>query len=110
MILEEEKVRANFSKHDHDKDGEIDLVEIVDILGDLKFFSATGLDVMTRFGRNGRINFEQFWEGICTLAKESEQEDEDLEHLQEKEDKERYRSGSILYQGKVLYLSEDDEY
>jgi Ca2+-binding EF-hand superfamily protein len=108
--MDVEKVRANFNKHDHDKDGEIDLVEIVEILGELKIFSHTGLDVMTRFGRNGRINFEQFWDGICTVSKEDEQEDEDLEHVQEKEDKERYRSGSILFQGKVLYLSEDDEY
>lgn len=108
--MDNEKVKACFSKHDHDKDGFIDLVEIVEILRDIKFFHTTGLDLLTRFGRNGRMSLDDLMDGINTAIRENEEEDEDLEHLQDKEDKERYRSGSIIYQGKVLYLSSDDEY
>ncbi len=111
VVIDKGKTHALFSIHDHDKDGEIDLVQLVDILREMNVFYTTGLDIMTRFGKNGRMTFEEFWIGLWTTYKEEEEENEDLERTsQDKEDKERFRSGSIIFQGKVLHLSSDDEY
>jgi hypothetical protein len=107
-----EKARSTFNMHDHDKDGEINLVELVEIMGELNLYFTTGLEIMSRFGRKGRIKFEEFWEGTCKLERELQDEEDEMdsEPPEERDDSRGFRSGSIIYQGKLLTLSEDDEY
>lgn len=97
--------------HDHDKDGEINLVELLEIMGELNIYFTSGLEIMSRFGRKGRIKFEEFWQGTCTVEREIQEEEEEMEGEPGERDGDRtFRSGSIVYQGKLLTLSEDDEY
>lgn len=97
--------------HDHDKDGEINLVELVEIMGELNLYFTTGLEIMSRFGKKGRIKFEEFWEGTSTIERELQEEEDELESEPPEEREEgRFRSGSIIYQGKLLTLNDDDEY
>lgn len=103
-----EKARISFNMHDHDKDGEINLVELVEILGELNLYFITGLDIMSRFGNKGRIKFDDFWKGASTLNKEKQEEEEEYDN--DDDDGGRFRSGSIIYQGKVMELTDEDEY
>lgn len=109
---EKDKARSTFNMHDHDKDGEINLVELVEIMGELNLYYTTGLEIMSRFGKKGRIKFEEFWEGTCTIEREVQEEEDEMgaEPHDERDESGRFRSGSIIYQGKLLTLSDDDEY
>jgi hypothetical protein len=88
-------------------------VELVEIMGELNLYFTTGLEIMSRFGKKGRIKFQEFWEGTCTVERELQEEEDEIESEPPEEregESNRFRSGSIIYQGKLLTLSDDDEY
>eukprot|EP01111_Echinosteliopsis_oligospora_P014332 TRINITY_DN5383_c0_g1_i1.p1 TRINITY_DN5383_c0_g1~~TRINITY_DN5383_c0_g1_i1.p1 ORF type:complete len:116 (-),score=28.96 TRINITY_DN5383_c0_g1_i1:140-487(-) len=112
-MFSKESLRRIFSKHDHDKDDSVNLVELVDILEEILLRNANALDIMQKYGKSGHISWLNFEVAEREQREEQERAEADNKLMSELQfrggDDERMRSSSVIYRGDFLEIDEDED-
>jgi len=69
-------LETTFLKHDSNRDGQINLVELTDVLYDLDV-EANSLEIMMKYGQNGKLTLNTFVEGMGNYLKSVHQSIQD---------------------------------